>query len=78
MDITLMEMHCSFYGKVQSKSDPDALYQEKYDARMIREDHKAMANLPEHGYQVHWAPDLHMQRLATDKGVPSRGVMAKE
>lgn len=51
MKIELM-MRNSFYGKVDPRRR-----QEIADARLIQEDPKAMANLPEQGYQMQYNQD---------------------
>lgn len=50
-------------------NEPDAMHQEKMDARMVSEDHTAMANCPREGYQVEWNVNSSMQRLGTDRGI---------
>ena len=59
-------------------NEPDNMHQEKADARYVREDHNAMANLSNVGYQVEFRPDRYMQRLGTDRGIAYPGYFAKE
>jgi hypothetical protein len=71
------EMRAAFFIPA-GMNEPDNMHQEKADARYVREDHTAMANLSPNGYQVEFRPDRYMQRLGTDRGITYPGYFAKE
>lgn len=64
-----MEMRRAFF-RPAGPNEPDAMHQEKSDAQWVKEDHTAMANLSNHGYQVEFNPNGYMQRIGTDRGIP--------
>lgn len=50
------------FGMVQPNVDPRRR-QELSDARMVQEDHSAMANLSPRGYQRQFNPDRYVEHL---------------
>lgn len=71
------EMRRAFFVPA-GRNEPDAMHQEKADAKWVREDHTAMANLSNDGYQVEFNPNGYMQRLGTDRGIPYPGNTARK